>query len=68
MPGNYCKKYVCIRKLKLIREVALLDYQFSNYEFQVVLSYQPRVTITLCYVYKFIRDLGSIDHMCSNSD
>ena len=31
-----------------------------------VLSYQPRVTVTSCFVYKTIRDLESIDHLCIN--
>ena len=29
-----------------------------------LLSCQPRVTVTSCFVYKVIRDLYSIDHMC----
>ena len=29
-------------------------------------SCQPRVTVTLCFVYKVIRDLESIDHLCIN--
>ena len=31
-----------------------------------VLSCQPRVTVTSCLVYKVIRDLESIDHLCIN--
>ena len=31
-----------------------------------VLSCQPRVTVTSCFVYKVIRDLESIDHLCIN--
>ena len=31
-----------------------------------VLSCQPRVTMTSCFVYKVIRDLESIDHLCIN--
>ena len=31
-----------------------------------VLSCQPRVTVTPCFVYKVIRDLESIDHTCIN--
>ena len=31
-----------------------------------VLSCQPRVTVTPFYVYKVIRDLESIDHLCIN--
>ena len=31
-----------------------------------LLSCQPRVTVTSCYVYKVIRDLESIDHLCIN--
>ena len=31
-----------------------------------VLSCQPRVTVTSCFVNKVIRDLESIDHLCIN--
>ena len=31
-----------------------------------ILSCQPRVTVTSCFVYKAIRDLESIDHLCIN--
>ena len=31
-----------------------------------VLSCQPRVTVTSCFVYKVITDLASIDHWCIN--
>ena len=31
-----------------------------------LLSCQPRVTVTLCSLYKVIRDLYSIDHLCIN--
>ena len=31
-----------------------------------VLSCQPRVTVTSCFVYKVIRDLESTDHLCIN--
>ena len=31
-----------------------------------LLSCQPIVTVTLCFVYKDIRDLSSIDHLCIN--
>ena len=34
--------------------------------FNFVLSCQPRVTKTSCFVYKVIRDLESIDHLCIN--
>ena len=29
-----------------------------------LLSCQPRVTVTSCFVYRVIRDLDSIDHLC----
>ena len=32
----------------------------------VLLSCQPRVTVTSCFVYKVISDLESIDHLCIN--
>ena len=32
-----------------------------------LLSCQPRVTVTSCFVYKVIRDLESIYHLCINS-
>ena len=31
-----------------------------------LLSCQPRVTVTSCFVYKVIRHLESIDHLCIN--
>ena len=31
-----------------------------------ILSCQPGVTVTSCFVYKVIRDLESIDHLCIN--
>ena len=31
-----------------------------------LLPCQPRVTVTSCFVYKVIRDLESIDHLCIN--
>ena len=34
--------------------------------FSQLLSSQPRVTVTSCIVYKIIRDLKSIDHLCIN--
>ena len=33
-------------------------------EVSVLLSCQPRVTVTSCFVYKVIRDLESVDHLC----
>ena len=31
-----------------------------------ILSCQPRVTLTSCFVNKVIRDIESIDHLCIN--
>ena len=33
---------------------------------QVLLSSQPRVTVRSRFVYKVIRDLESVDHLCIN--
>ena len=33
---------------------------------QYLMSCQPRETVRSCFVYKFIRDKGSIDHLCIN--
>ena len=33
---------------------------------KILLSCQPRVTVTSCFVYKVIMDLESIDHLCIN--
>ena len=33
----------------------------------LLLSCQPRVTVTPCLVYKIIRGLKSIDHLCINT-
>ena len=43
--------------------------EWSGVEWSAVaqlLSCQPRVTVTSCFVYKVIRDLESIDHLCIN--
>ena len=37
-----------------------------GYKNQQLLSCQPRVTVTPFFVYKVIRDLYSIDHLCIN--
>ena len=34
--------------------------------FVILLSCQPRVTVTSCFVNKVIRDLESLDHLCIN--
>ena len=34
--------------------------------FTLLLSCQPKVTVTPCFVYKVIRDLSAIDHLCIN--
>ena len=40
---------------------------FKSPQQTILLSYQPRVTVTSCFVYKVImRDLESIDHLCIN--
>ena len=35
-------------------------------EMALLLSCQPGVTVTSCFVYKVIRDLCSLDHLCIN--
>ena len=42
--------------------VDLVDYLTKK----KLLSCQPRVTVTSYFVYKVIRDLESIDHLCIN--
>ena len=37
-----------------------------KYSVAFLLSCQPRVTVTSCFVYKVIRDLESVDHLCIN--
>ena len=41
-----------------------LDFKLGTGEF--LLSCQPRVTVTSCFVFKVIRDLELIDHLCIN--
>ena len=41
-----------------------LDSKLGTEEF--LLSCQPRVTVTSCFVFKVIRDLELIDHLCIN--
>ena len=38
----------------------------NGYFYKQLLSCQPRVTVTSCFVYKVIRELESIDHLCIN--
>ena len=42
----------------------LVDLTHNTYE--SLLSCQPRVTVASCFVYKVIRELKSIDHLCIN--
>ena len=41
-------------------------FQGSGAKVSGLLSCQPRVTVTSCFVYKVIRDLESIDNLCIN--
>ena len=41
-------------------------YTLYNMDCFCVLSCQPRVTATSCFVYKVIRDLESVDYICIN--
>ena len=52
--------------LLLIHCLLLLQwFVFSPcFVLQYLPSCQPRVTVTSCFVYKIIRDLESIDHLC----
>ena len=46
---------------------AFVVRSFGNYNLMIhVLSCQPRVTVTSCFVYEVIRDLLSIDHLRIN--
>ena len=44
----------------------LMQAKFVTTKTIQVLSCQVRVTVTSCFVYKVIRDLESIDHVCIN--
>ena len=46
--------------------VELVRIQISSFFYPVLLSCQPRVTVTSCFVYKVFRDLKLIDHLCIN--
>ena len=48
------------------RQVYDWGHSVSQTQFLVLLSCQPSVTVTSCYVYNVIRDLESIDHFCIN--
>ena len=41
-------------------------HDHKSQAFLDLLSCQPRVAVTSCFVYKVIRDLESIDHLCIN--
>ena len=47
------------------RYVAFVDTD-TMFITRIVLSCQPRVTVTSCFVYKVIRNLELIDHGCIN--
>ena len=47
------------------RYVAFIDTD-TMFITRIVLSCQPRVTVTSCFVYKVIRNLELIDHRCIN--
>ena len=42
----------------------MLTQHFSHSLVGLLMSCQPRGTVMLCFVYKVIRDLESIDHLC----
>ena len=42
------------------------ERQWNKSSLDNVLSCQPRVTVTSYFVYKVIRDLELIDHLCIN--
>ena len=44
----------------------ILDSSLFRVYNLIVLSCQPRLTVTSCFVYKVITDLESIDHLCMN--
>ena len=53
------------------RNLAKTDVCLSLFSYTILfmiclLSCQPRVTVMSCFVYKVIRDLESIDHLCIN--
>ena len=52
-------------KKKLSQAIVHAYYIFSHF-CTILLSCQPRVTVTTCFVYKVIRGLESIDHLCIN--
>ena len=52
-------KYSCRRQRRRI-------FIAKGIESIYLLSCQSRVTVTSCFVYKVIRDLESIDHLCIN--
>ena len=52
--------------LSLTLSLKNIDIFSLSPTFTILLSCQPRVTVTSCFVYKDIRDLESIDHLCIN--
>ena len=51
--------------LHIVRYGFVDQFRFPWHDMHV-LSCQPRVTVTSCFVYKMIRDLESTDHLCIN--
>ena len=56
LQGKWCIRYTTVAPFCSISPVSSI----------FTLSCQPGVTVTSCFVYKVIRDIESIDHLCSN--
>ena len=56
LQGKWCIRYTTVAPFCSISPVSSI----------FTLSYQPKVTVTSCFVYKVIRDIESIDHLCIN--
>ena len=59
-----CKEFMNLNLL--VKELSNHTMTQINLEHVILLTCQPGVTVTSCFVYKVIRDLESIDHLCIN--
>ena len=58
-------KYFIVKDNDKIVQIAGAS-AFAAGKFMNLLPCQPKVTVTSCFVYKVIRDLESIYHLCVN--
>ena len=65
----YCNSIGCLlEKIHYLKKkkISNEDFWITNWYSKLLLSCQPKVTVTSCFVSKVIRDLKLIDHLWIN--